>query len=97
MALRARPARSGPLLLEGMLYTGIGGLLGLLVSVGLIVLLGLLPTEGNEALEFLGKPTLSPAVGLASAGVLGVIGLLSAYFPARRAAAVDPAQTLRYE
>jgi putative ABC transport system permease protein len=98
MALGARPAWvTGPLVLEGLLYTVIGGLMGLLVSVILIILLGLLPTAGNEALEFLGKPTLSPAVGLASAALLGLIGLLAAYFPARRAASVDPARTLRYE
>ena len=29
--------------------------------------------------------------------ILGIIGLLAGYFPARRAAAVDPASTLRYE
>ena len=40
---------------------------------------------------------LSLAVGISSAGILGLIGLLAAYFPARRAARVDPAQTLRYE
>jgi putative ABC transport system permease protein len=98
MALGARPSWvTGPLILEGLLYTVTGGLLGLTISVLLIVLLGLLPVEGNKALEFLGKPTLSPAVGVASAAVLGIIGLLAAYFPARRAAAVDPAETLRYE
>lgn len=98
MALGARPGWvTGPFVFEGLLYTVIGGLLGLVISVALIVVLGLLPTEGNEALEFLGKPTLSPAVGAASAAVLGLIGLLAAYFPARRASAVDPAETLRYE
>jgi putative ABC transport system permease protein len=98
MALGARPLWvTGPLVLEGLLYTLIGGLVGVFISVNLIIMLGLIPTGGNEALEFLGKPTLSPAVGFASAAVLGVIGLLSAYFPARRAAAVDPAETLRYE
>ncbi len=98
MALGARPRWvTGPFILEGLLYTVIGGMLGLCIAVGLIILLRQLPTEGNEALEFLGKPTLSPAVGVVSAAVLGIIGLLSAYFPARRAAAVDPAQTLRYE
>jgi ABC-type lipoprotein release transport system permease subunit len=29
--------------------------------------------------------------------VLGTIGILAGYFPARRAATVDPAETLRYE
>ena len=45
----------------------------------------------------MGKPTLSLPIGAATAGILGVIGLLAGYFPARRAAAIDPATTLRYE
>ena len=98
MALGARPSWiTAPLLLEGLVYTIVGGLFGLVIATTLIIGMGFIPTEGNDALQFLGKPTLSPAVGLSSAGVLGIIGLLSAYFPARRAAAVDPAQTLRYE
>jgi putative ABC transport system permease protein len=98
MALGARPSWiTGPLVLEGLAYTVLGGLLGLLFSMAIIIGLGFIPTEGNEALQFLGKPTLSPAVGAIAAGVLGAIGLLAAYFPARRAASIDPAQTLRYE
>jgi putative ABC transport system permease protein len=98
MALGARPSWiTGPLLLEGLAYTIFGGLLGLLVAMAIIIGLSFLPTDGNEALQFLGKPTLSPAVGLISAGILGLIGVISAYFPARRAAGIDPAQTLRYE
>ncbi|HXH27852.1 MAG TPA: ABC transporter permease, partial [Candidatus Polarisedimenticolia bacterium] len=98
MALGARPGWiTGPLILEGLSYTLVGGVLGLIIAVTLITLLGLIPTEGNKALEFLGKPTLSVPIGLLSALVLGLIGLLAGYFPARRAASVDPAQTLRYE
>lgn len=98
MALGARPAWIiGPLVLEGLAYTIFGGLLGLLFSTVIIIAIGFIPTEGNDALEFLGKPTLSPAVGAIAAGILGTIGLLAAYFPARRAASIDPAQTLRYE
>ena len=98
MALGARPSWiTGPLVLEGLAYTVLGGLLGLLFSMAIIIGLGFVPTEGNEALQFLGKPKLSPAVGAIAAGVLGAIGLLAAYFPARRAASIDPAETLRYE
>ena len=98
MALGARPGWiTGPLLLEGLSYTLVGGLLGAIIAVVIVTLLDLIPTEGNRALEFLGKPTLSLPIGLFSAAFLGLIGLLAGYFPARRAASVDPAETLRYE
>jgi putative ABC transport system permease protein len=98
MALGARPAWiTGPLLLEGLSYTIFGGLLGLLFAMVIIIGLSFVPVDGNEALQFLGKPTLSPAVGIISAAILGMIGLLASYFPAHRAASIDPAQTLRYE
>jgi len=98
MALGARPAWiTGPLVLEGLAYTVFGGLLGLLFAMAIIIGLSFVPTEGNEALQFLGKPTLSLSVGFISAAILGLIGLLAAYFPARRAASIDPAETLRYE
>lgn len=98
MALGARPAWiTAPLVLEGLLYTFFGGLIGLIAATAVIAGLALLPLDGNEALQFLGKPTLSPGIGLAAAAILGAIGLLAGYFPARRAASIDPAQTLRYE
>lgn len=98
MAIGARSAWiTGPFVLQGLFYTLLGGVFGLLISTVLVLLLYLVPTEGNMALEFLGKPTLSWQIGVVTALILGMIGVAAGYFPARRAAAVDPAQTLRYE
>jgi putative ABC transport system permease protein len=88
---------TGPFILEGMVYTVVGGLFGALIAIVLVTLLGLIPSEGNDVLEFLGKPTLSWPIGAATVAILGTAGLLAGYFPARRAASIDPATTLRYE
>jgi len=98
MAIGARRGWiTGPLVLQGLAYTLLGGLVGIVISVVLVTLAGLLPTEGVAALQFLGTPKLSWGVAIATAAVLGVIGTFAGYFPARRAATIDPAETLRYE
>jgi len=98
MALGARRRWiTGPIVLQGLIYTLLGGATGLIIAVGLVGLLDMIPTAGNRALEFLGKPTLSWQIAAATAAILGMIGTLSGYFPARRAAGVDPAESLRYE
>ncbi len=98
MAIGARRSWiTGPFVLQGMAYTLLGGMVGLVIAVVIILLLGLVPVEGNQALEFMGKPTLSWQIAVVTALILGGIGILAGYFPARRAASVDPAETLRYE
>ena len=98
MALGARRAWiTGPIVLESLLYALLGGAAGLIMAVAVIILLEQLPTEGNDALEMIGTPILSLSIGLVSAAILGFIGLMAGYFPARRAASINPAETLRYE
>jgi putative ABC transport system permease protein len=98
MALGARTAWiTGPFVLEGLVYTFVGGAAGMFLALLIVTPLAWVPIEKNAVLEFLGRPTLSPTIGLLTAGVLGLIGTLAGYFPARRAAAIDPAETLRYE
>ncbi len=86
-----------PFVLEGLVYTFIGGALGITIATLLVAMTSFVPIEGNKVMSFLGRPTLSPQIGVATSMILGMIGLLAGYFPARRAASVDPAATLRYE
>ncbi|HEV2063269.1 MAG TPA: FtsX-like permease family protein, partial [Thermoanaerobaculia bacterium] len=98
MALGARHAWiTAPFLLEGLIYTMLGGLSGAVLAITIVTLLDMIPQDSAQVLEFLGKPTLSWPIGAATVAILGTAGLLAGYFPARRAAAIDPAATLRYE
>jgi putative ABC transport system permease protein len=97
MALGAKVRQvMAPFVMEALLMTVLGGALGTAVSLALMAVIAALPLEG-EAFQFLGRPTFSPAIAVATSTILGTMGMLAGYFPARRAAAVNPAVSLRYE
>ncbi len=98
MALGARRGWiTGPFVLEATLYTFLGGATGILISLVIVTLLGLIPLDSSDVMGYLGHPRISIPIGLITMTILGAIGLAAGYFPARRAAAIDPAETLRYE
>ena len=81
---------------QALLIAFIGGSIGLLFSWGVVSAVKLIPSD-DGAMQFLGKPVLSPLIMAMTAGILAGIGLLAGFFPARKAASVDPVESLRYE
>jgi putative ABC transport system permease protein len=75
---------------EALILTFIGGVLGFLVSK---LLIGAFPYLELE--EYVGNPTIAPWVVVASISVLMTLGLAAGFFPARRAANLNPVECLR--
>ncbi len=99
MALGARRGTlMGSLVLEAIALTFMGGVTGIAVGGGLVYALAYGASKlKSQAVAFLGRPTFSLPIALATVALLGLIGLLAGYFPARRAASVQPAVALRHE
>ncbi len=81
---------------EALFIALIGGVIGVLFSWGVISVVRMFPAD-EGAMQFLGRPILSTGVMLFTSGILALIGLLAGLFPARKAASVDPVESLRYE
>lgn len=83
-------------ILEALFIAISGGVIGGFIALLIIQALQGIPV-GEGPLQFLGKPTFSFPIALSTALILGVVGLLAGFFPARRAASLDPVESLRYE
>jgi len=91
MALGARKSYiMWQFVIETMFITGVGGLLGFLFAWGIITII---PMFGLE--DSIGVPSLNVWAGVAVIFILGIVGLISGYFPARRAANLQPVQALK--
>ena len=75
-------------LVESVVMSVLGGLIGLVAGYGGSVILG----------RVMGWSTSTPLVAVAAAvGFSAAVGVFFGYYPARKAAALDPIQALRYE
>jgi len=90
MALGARPAWIlREVLVQALILVAVGGVVGFLAAVGLTAAIGASPLS-----EVLGVPRISPPIGAGTIVLLAVIGLAAGWFPARRAARLDPVRAL---
>jgi putative ABC transport system permease protein len=77
---------------EALLIALVSGGIGLGVAFGLCALVNLLPMP-----DFFAGLLATWSSGLLAFGLLGSIAVLSALYPARQAASIDPIEALRYE
>ena len=95
--LRAMGATRGQVLrvflLQGAIVGAAGSLCGVVLAVGLVAAFSRF-VRGSDGLPLF-QITLSPSLALSVAAVATVCGVLAAIMPARRAAALDPAQAIR--
>jgi putative ABC transport system permease protein len=91
MALGARKSYVlGQFLFETFVITGLGGIVGFSIAWGLGKLIALAPFK-----QYTGIPVISFQVGLVTTLVLGLVGFLAGWFPARTAANLKPVEALR--
>jgi putative ABC transport system permease protein len=79
---------------EAFVVIGLGALIGFILAVLIISLIAALPM--GDFKEAVGTPILNPLVALVTVIILGSIGFLAGYFPARKAAKLNVIDCLRY-
>jgi putative ABC transport system permease protein len=76
---------------ETLMITFVGGVIGFMFAFMVVKIFPFFKLE-----EYMGTPEISFSAALIAVGVLGLVGLVSGFFPARRAANLNPVQALKF-
>lgn len=77
-------------LTETLILTFVGGMIGWLIGFGIIKIFPIFEMD-----EFVGIPEIDYIGSILAIVILGLVGLVSGYFPAKRAANLQPVQALK--
>ncbi len=76
---------------EAIIIISFGAFIGFTASLLLVKLIGMLPFD-----EYVGNPSISLPVVVVSISVLGLIGIIAGFFPARKAANMTVIDSIRF-
>ncbi|HNQ79201.1 MAG TPA: ABC transporter permease [Acidobacteriota bacterium] len=78
-------------LTEAVIITALGGAIGLAISSGIC---SLFAKAGLE--EFVGVPVVTLRIAILTSSLLGFVGIMAGYFPAKDAASKEPAVAMKF-
>ena len=91
MALGAKPrVILIQFLLETLSLTVVGGAIGIMITMGICMIF-----PAFNLTDYVGNPSISPGAAAVTTIMLGLIGFISGYFPARSAANLDPVVAMK--
>ena len=84
----------GQFIFEAFVVIGLGAFIGFVLAILIISALNAIPM--GEFKEAVGAPVFNPLVAVVTIIILGSIGFLAGFFPARKAAKLNVIDCLRY-
>lgn len=80
---------------ETLIISLTGGIIGIIVSFFIVWICSFIPEI--EIIKYIGRPFIAPSIPIATVIILLIISLLAGFFPAKKAAKLNPVECLQHE